>query len=521
MAGSFSGAYLVFRSQINYIDALLIGTRWQSSLITYSFPDSLDDYQPGYASSWDTNGDGEFLAQETNYIFREDQRLAAHMALESSSGGAMSIEGFTELDIRFDGFGSGTGTIRFLNSSDQDRLRNGEILGSAQVIDFPGGPTTSPIFGGDILFSNRMLAREYSPGTYGYQTVFHEIGHAVGLKHPHKDQGIGFINDPLNFYDGLEYTTMSYKGFPGKPSTGEYSTEGSYPQTFMMLDILALQYLYGPNYTANAGDTYYQWDQSGNSFQNGIPVLGSATERVIFQTIWDGNGNDTYDLSNFGGGVRVDLSPGSSSVVSTAQLALLGSGSATSGQIFAQGNIYNALQWGGDQRSLIENAYGGSGNDLVYGNAAQNYLSARQGDDFIYGYGGADSLLGGEGNDFIDGGSGADLLFGGVGSDRFYFDSMDDSPVNAQDIIRGFGDIGRIKGDVLDFSGIDANPGTAADDAFRFGITGLGAIALYELAGGNTVCALSDDTDIEWEFALTIEDGLVMAGNYSLDEFVL
>jgi serralysin len=86
------------------------------------------------------------------------------------------------------------------------------------------------------------------------------------------------------------------------------------------------------------------------------------------------------------------------------QRAFLGNGN------YARGNIFNALQYHGDARSLIENAIGGSGNDTIAGNAAANNL---QGGD------GNDSLTGATGNDVLEGGGGVDREAGGDGNDRF------------------------------------------------------------------------------------------------------
>ena len=38
-----------------------------------------------------------------------------------------------------------------------------------------------------------------------------------------------------------------------------WADDGNNPQTFMMLDIAALQKMYGADYSANAGNTTYQW----------------------------------------------------------------------------------------------------------------------------------------------------------------------------------------------------------------------------------------------------------------------
>ena len=58
----------------------------------------------------------------------------------------------------------------------------------------------------------------------------------------------------------------------------------------------------------------------------------------------------------------------------------------------------------------IENASGGSGNDLIEGNFASNFLVGGKGNDNLYGYGANDVFEGGEGNDFIYGGEGVDIV---------------------------------------------------------------------------------------------------------------
>ena len=97
-------------------------------------------------------------------------------------------------------------------------------------------------------------------------------------------------------------------------------------------------------------------------------------------SIWDGGGNDTYDASNYGDGVEIDLRPGEFSTISVDQLGKPG----------AIGNVGNAYLYYDDLRSLIENAIGGDGTDTLMGNVGDNRLT---------GNGGADDLDGGDGID--------------------------------------------------------------------------------------------------------------------------
>ncbi|MCP4128581.1 MAG: hypothetical protein GY753_16185, partial [Gammaproteobacteria bacterium] len=193
----------------------------------------------------------------------------------------------------------------------------------------------------------------------------------------------------------MEYSVMTYHSYVGDPG-GSYSNEKrGYAQTYMMADIAALQHMYGADYTTNSGDTIYSWDPgSGDTLVNGGIGIDAGGAR-IFATIWDGGGIDTYDLSAYSSDLNIDLTPGGHSLFSSTQAAYLGGGN------YARGNIFNALLFEGDTRSLIENATGGSGNDTIFGNQADNVLTGNGGNDFLDGGSGADQMDGGEGFDTV------------------------------------------------------------------------------------------------------------------------
>ena len=117
------------------------------------------------------------------------------------------------------------------------------------------------------------------------------------------------------------------------------------------------------------------------------------------------------------------------------QLAYLGGGPNNGN---ARGNVFNALQYNGDARSLIENAMGGSGDDDILGNAANNVLYGNDGDDDLTGFAGNDALLGGNGDDWLDGHIGADQMYGDDGDDIYYVDSLSDAAIEGtKDAIGG------------------------------------------------------------------------------------
>ena len=67
--------------------------------------------------------------------------------------------------------------------------------------------------------------------------------------------------------------------------------------------------------------------------------------------------------------------------------------------------------------TVIENAFGGDGNDVIIGNAADNHLVGGHGHNL---------LQGGAGNDTLDGGPDGSTLTGGVGNDSYDIRSSGD-----------------------------------------------------------------------------------------------
>ena len=173
------------------------------------------------------------------------------------------------------------------------------------------------------------------------------------------------------------------------------------------------------------------------------------------------------------------------------------------------GNIFNALQYHGDRRSLIENATGGSGDDSLLGNAVDNRLAGGSGEDRLRGF------------------SGRDTLIGGPGADTFVFRRLADSPLGGEDVIvrdddaRAFEGVGRDGGDLIDLSGIDANTRRPGDQHFAFdGGTGRGHLWVEERGNVSYVCG-NIDRDAAVEFHLAIRDFAVRASDYAADDFVL
>ena len=230
--------------------------------------------------------------------------------------------------------------------------------------------------GSDIFLNDASYNATLAPGTSGARTLIHEIGHALGLKHPFDDP------DPFNNVADPPYL----QGEEDHPrwTVMSYTARAERGHTFSELDIAALHYLYGPSKTSRTGNDRYVYDPDSANF------------------IWDGAGNDTIDASGSDQRVTIFLEPGHHGF----------GGSSRNTRITAAGQI--TVNFG----SEIENLLGSDYDDELTGNQLANQISGRNGDDRIFGKGGNDRLDGGAGNDRLDGGSGNDRLDGGSGNDR-------------------------------------------------------------------------------------------------------
>ncbi len=365
-------------------DALLGGTRWSNLAVTYSFTDNYaNDYEAGYANS---------AVHSTSFLALSAQQQSVARAWIGAGGIYDNVSGLAPVELT--GASDRDATIRLAMSDDP---------GTAYAY-FPNG---SFVEGGDAWFGKTYYNTPVI-GNYAFHTFGHELGHALGLEHGHEANPLAMTADR----DSMEFSIMTYRPYIGASTTSGYGNETwGFAQSLMMYDIRAIQQLYGAEFTYNSSNTTYNFSQTtGEMFANGVGQ-GIPGANRIFRTLWDGNGIDTYDFSNYTTNLAVDLTPGGWSdlaVGGTFQKAKLDAAFGTN--TYARGHLFNALQFNGDVRSLIENSNGGAGNDSIKGNAANNLLNGNGGDD---------TLEGGVGDDLIDGGiGGSDVaVFAGVQTD--------------------------------------------------------------------------------------------------------
>lgn len=256
---------------------------------------------------------------------------------------------------------------------------------------FPRSSAASPDVAGEIAI-NRHYG-DYGPGSGGFQVLLHEIGHAMGLKHPH--DGTPRLSAAL---DNTNMTLMSY------------NWRGPDKAAYQALDRAALHALYG---TPDGLDgVALSWDGgrdiltiSGTARSETLIavndrtfVAGRSGDDVLLgrgadDTLRGGAGFDTLrghdGADRLVGGERADLAFGG---------------------------------WGADRllgEGGADTLHGEAGRDILRGGLAADRLLGGGDDDILLGGPRADILKGGPGDDRLDGGEGRDILAGGAGADVF------------------------------------------------------------------------------------------------------
>ena len=469
---TFSQAF-VADSGMAYIDALQDGMSWtgntgQAVSLTYTF-----DEQPSGGSDLDS------LQEPAALSVMQDWANVANITFTEANN-------LQELQ--------GTYDVSFA----EDNLSPGV-----------SGLTWTSFFGDTILSTDVLVDTStsgYSRGQEGYFVLLHEMGHALGLKHP----GNYSSGDSAPFLPGAEdtqdFTVMSY-------NYGTYSTATS-PSTPMIYDIAAAQYLYGANASYNIENTTYAY--------NGSAYVG---------TIWDGAGTDVIDSTSYGGNVTLDLREGiatashiGASHVWNAFGANLENASAGGGADTLHGNsLGNVLQSGSGADIAYgydgaDTMYGNQSNDVLYGNQSADWLHGGQGndtlhgnlandtvyggtgndvlygnkeDDYVYGNQEADTLYGGQGNDYMHGGQGSDRLYGGLGDDTlngghdvdyYYFDFS-----GGDDVIESFDLPGAGAGDLIGIASNVNSSGITSASAALAAVSYVSGDAVLDLGSGYSV----------------------------------
>ena len=331
-------------------------------------------------------------------------------------------------------------------------------------------------------------------------TLLHEIGHALGLKHPMEvwtqfaawppvTHAVWDVNDA-----GL---TIMAEG-SGAGGTGHLTA----------IDIQAIQFIYGTQ--AQDGTQVASW--TWNATTQTLTQNGFATDDVIrgssVKDIIRGNaGNDA--LFGLAGADSLTGAAGNDSLFGGTGRDTLVGGLNDDSYFVDTGDVVTEAANAGYDRvfsgvsftlaaNVEELTLFGATRLTGTGNAAANSIFGNGFGCILKGLGGADYIVGGAGNDSLNGGGGADLIYGQAGADRFVFAALADFAAAATP--DAIGDFSQAEGDKINLSAIDPNTVLAGNQAYSyigtaaFSATGLSQVR-YVVQGTDVLVEIDTTRD--------------------------
>jgi len=476
--------------------------------LTYSIPNSSSFFPTDYRGIWsgsphldiaDPSSDYEEAVDKAFQLFGEITGITFVKVTETPTQCGDIRVGITNMDVDYAG-------ISFVDI----------YLENAYERDSGGS---------DVWLS--VSSSDWSDGSWNFNLLLHEIGHSLGLKHPHNafyPNNAGFNSPYMPLaYDAQYWTVMAYRDYVGDNTMGKphdhdsghtfgcavcgisgdkFNTYGFqsmetktgdeiYPYTPMYFDILGLRYIYAYN-------------EQTQSYE--IPDVNSGDDTYTISgpvdfTIFDTGGIDTIDFSTMDLDATIDLD-GVLSYIGTDEIN------------YDDGEFYTGFIVGiYALNSPIENVNAGSGDDTITCNEAANLINCGPGADTVQMIGVGDTVNGDAGNDlFIISNAEFASIDGGEGNDTMSW--SENAAVNGQELTLTTGDAVNFE-NIFGTSATETIKGDANDNILKGGRGGNDILYGYE-GNDNLYGHGTDDdepNDSDYSDAKTLYGG---AGNDNL-----
>uniref|UniRef100_A0A6C0C2X8 Peptidase metallopeptidase domain-containing protein n=1 Tax=viral metagenome TaxID=1070528 RepID=A0A6C0C2X8_9ZZZZ len=245
---------------------------------------------------------------------------------------------------------------------------NNKIVGSSY------GPS---FYGAEVkIYTGAYKSNSYSGypkggyiGGWDYATFIHEIGHSLGLMHPHERVEGSIVMENVSYNpmtgrfstnnkaNAFPFTVMSYNDITSA-YTPNFTLKYGFMTSLGPIDIAAIQSVYGINKNYNNGDNVYN-------------LINISQNETGWESIYDTGGIDEINAETAKSNVVINLQDSNITKKDGSGLEISKISKIWGGYTIVSG-------------SEIENAISGDFNDIIVENKLNNIIDGKNGIDTVY-----------------------------------------------------------------------------------------------------------------------------------------